>query len=525
MNRRRVLVGGTAAATLGVGLCAPAIAQTRARTLRFVPQANLANPDPVWSTATMATINGLMIWDMLYAIDATLTPKPQMCAGHELSDDQLTWTFTLRDGLVFHDGQPVRSVDCVASIRRWAERHPYGQLLNTRLEAFETPDDRRFRIRLKHPFPPLLYAFGSTSCFVMPERISSTPSSKAITEFVGSGPYRFIADQWISGVKSEYARFERYVPRQEAPDFYSGGKVVHFDRVEWSVQPDPTTAIAALRQGEVDWVEQPLLDLIPGLRKRNGITVQNVDPMGTVYMLVFNQLQPPFNNEKLRRALLPAIDQSEFVQALGEETSFGRTGLGFFPFGSPSASTIGMEALTSPRDLGRAKALIAESGYAGEPIVLLDASDVPGLHALSQVLADLFGRLGLNVRLDTSDLATAVTRRLKRQPVEQGGWSCAPVQWSGLPVANPLSYPLSGTGPSGWIGWATSPEREALRTQWVEATSDSERRRISGEVQREAFRSIPFVPLAQYFQPAAFRSDLADFVRSPFSVFWGVRRT
>lgn len=181
--------------------------------------------------------------------------------------------------------------------------------------------------------------------------------------------------------------------------------------------------------------------------------------------------------------------------------------------------------MTGPRDLARAKALIAESGYGGEPIVLLDASDVPGLHALSEVIHDLFGRLGLNVRMDTSDLATAVARRLKKEPVAQGGWSCAPVQWSGLPVANPLSYPLSGTGPAGWIGWPASPEREALRTQWVEATSEVERSRISGEVQREAFRSIPFVPLAQYFQPAAFRSDLTGFVRSPFSVFWGVRRT
>jgi peptide/nickel transport system substrate-binding protein len=393
------------------------------------------------------------------------------------------------------------------------------------LNEFSVLDNRRFQVRLKQPFPQLLYGFGATSCFMMPERISSAPSSKAITEFIGSGPYRFIADQWVSGVKSEYARFEKYVPREEPPEFYSGGKVVHFDRVQWVVQPDPATAIAALRQGEVDWVEQPLLDLVPSLRKMRGVAVENIDPMGTVYMLVMNQLQPPFNNVKLRRALLAAVDQSEFVQAIvGDEKSLGRVGVGFFPLGSPSASDVGMETLRAPRNMARAKELIAASGYAGEPVVVLEPSDVPGLSAVAQVGADLFKRLGLNVRAETMDLATMVARRTKQEPVEQGGWSCLPVQWSGLPIANPLSFPLSAAGRGGWIGWASSDKREALRVAWLEANSDSERARIAQDVQREAFDSVPFVPVAQYFQPAAYRDNLTGFVRSPFSVFWGVRR-
>jgi peptide/nickel transport system substrate-binding protein len=525
MRRRDFLAGSAAVAgQVATGLPLPAIAQP-SRVLRFVPQANLANPDPVWSTATMATINGLMIWDTLYGVDGTLTPRPQMCAGHELSSDELTWTFTLREGLLFHDNVPVRAIDCVTSIKRWAERHPFGQLLTARLNEIAVLDDRRFQVRLKRPFPPLLYAFGAAACFMMPERVASFPSSKPITEFVGSGPYVFIADQWVSGIKSEYARFDRYVPRQEAPDFYSGGKVVHFDRVHWSVQPDAGTATAALSRGEVDWVEQPLLDLVPSMRKTKGVKVQNIDPMGTVYMLVFNQLQAPFNNEKLRRAILAAVDQSDFVQSIvGDEKELGRTGVGFFPIGSPSASGVGMEALTTPRSLDRARQLVAESGYRGEKIVLMEPGDVAGLSAVSQVAADLFKRLGLNVQAETMDLATMVARRNKKEPVEQGGWSCLPVQWSGLPIANPLSIPLGANGPNGWIGWPTSTERDALRVKWLEAGSDADKKRIAEEVQREAFQSVPFVPVGQYFQPAAFRDNLTGFVRSPFSVFWGVRR-
>jgi peptide/nickel transport system substrate-binding protein len=256
-----------------------------------------------------------------------------------------------------------------------------------------------------------------------------------------------------------------------------------------------------------------------------GVAVENIDPMGTVYMLVMNQLQPPFNNVKLRRALLAAVDQSEFVQAIvGDEKSLGRVGVGFFPLGSPSASDLGMETLRGPRNMARAKDWVAASGYAGEPVVVLEPSDVPGLSAVAQVGADFFKRLGLKVRAETMDLATMVARRTKQGPVEQGGWSCLPVQWSGLPIANPLSFPLSATGRAGWIGWASSDKREALRIAWLEANSDSERARIAQEVQREAFDSVRFVPVAQYFQPAAYRDNLTGFVRSPFSVFWGVWR-
>ena len=525
--RRRDFMMGVAAGGAVSALSTPALVQpAAARILRFVPQANLAHPDPVWSTATMATINGFMIWDTLYGVDRTLTPKPQMCEGSEVSGDGLTWTFTLRDGLMFHDGVPVRAADCVMSIRRWAERNPFGQLLAARMNEIAALDDRRFQIRLKRPYPPMLYALAGTSaCFMMPERMAATPSSKAITEFIGSGPYRFLPDQWVSGVKAEYARFDGYRPRQEAPDCYAGGKVVHFDRVHWSIQPDPATAAAALRTGEVDWVEQPLLDLVPSLKRARGVKVEPFDPMGTVYMLVFNHLQAPFNNEKLRRALLPAVDQADFMRAIvGDQQDLGRIGVGFFPLGSPSASTIGMEALTSPRSIARARELVAASGYAGEPVVLMEPSDVAPLSAVAQVAADLFKKIGLNVRADTMDLATMVARRNKKEPVDQGGWSCFPVQWNGLPVATPLSNPLSASGPNGWIGWPTSPAREALRSEWLDAGSDEERKRVSEAVQREAFASVPFIPACQYYQPAAFRDDLTDFVKSPFSVFWGVRR-
>jgi peptide/nickel transport system substrate-binding protein len=288
-----------------------------------------------------------MVWDTLFGVDTSLTPKPQMLAGHDIAADGLTWTLHLRDSLLFHDGEPVRAIDCVASLCRWAERNAFGQLLNERLAGMRALDDRQIEVRLARPYPLLPYALGATSCFMMPEPIASTPSTTQIKDFIGSGPYHFLPDQWVSGAHAEYARFDRYIPRDEPADGYAGGKVTHFDRVQWLIQPDPATAIAALQTNEIDWVEQPLIDLLPTLQGRPDIRVQTNDPLGTMEMLVFNQLHPPFDNPRLPRALLPAIAQTNFMSAIvGAQTTLARTNIGFFPDGSPYASDTGMPALT-----------------------------------------------------------------------------------------------------------------------------------------------------------------------------------
>jgi len=179
-----------------------------------------------------------MIFDTLYGIDNSLTSRPQMCAGHEVSSDELTWTFTLRDGLLFHDNEPVRAIDCTTSITRWWVKDPFGQYLASLTNEVKPLDDKRFQILLKKPFRQMLYALGAENAFIMPERMAKTPASEQIKEYVGSGPFRFLRDEWISGSHAAWAKNDKYVPRQEPPQYFSGGKIVHFDRVEWLVQKD-----------------------------------------------------------------------------------------------------------------------------------------------------------------------------------------------------------------------------------------------------------------------------------------------
>ncbi|HYZ64578.1 MAG TPA: ABC transporter substrate-binding protein [Acetobacteraceae bacterium] len=516
MKRRDFL-----AVTAAAALARPGLAQG-SRVLRFVPQGNLNNPDPVWTTTTLARNHGLMIWDTLYAVNGKLEPQPQMVEGHEILDDGKTWRFTLRQGLAFHDGEPVRGTDCIASIQRWGKRRGLGQRMLEQTDEMRPVSDRVFEIRMKKPYPLMPTALADW-CFVMPERVAKTSPFEQITDYTGSGPFRFVRDEWVSGSQAVYARNDKYVPRQEPPDGAAGGKVVNFDRVEWRIVPDQATAAAALQSNEVDWVEQPLFDLLPTLRKARGVRVMRNDTVGAIAMVAVNHLHPPFKNPKLRRALLPAIDQQEFMQAAyGEEQDLYRTGVGVFTPGLPMATTAGLEALTGKRDLALAKKLVAESGYGGEKVLLMSPSDYADQQAYSQVFRDLLQKVGVAVEYLSMDWGTLVQRRASREP---GVWNSFCTTYEGMTVANPASHlPLRGNGLEGWFGWPTDPAMEALRDQWFDAPDLAAQRQICDQMQRLAFEHVPFYPIGQRFLPTAVRDHLQDMVKASYPVFWGVRR-
>jgi peptide/nickel transport system substrate-binding protein len=526
MHRRDILKSVASVAALGsAGLGRPAIAQGAAKTLRVVPQANLSSLDPIWTTAGPTINYGYLVFDTLYGIDDRLEAHPQMCAGHEVSPDQLKWTFTLREGLLFHDNEKVRAIDCTTSLARWAVKDPFGQQIASQTEEMKPLDDKRFQIRLKKPFRQMLYGLGARNCFMMPERMAKTPASEQIKESVGSGPYRFLAREWVSGARAACAKFDKYVPRQEPPQYFSGGKVVNVDRVEWIVQPDPATAAAAVQTGEVDWVEVPLIDLLPMLKRAGGVEVKRLDRFGYLGVLAFNHLYPPFDNPKLLRALLPAVDQKAYVRAVvGEQTDLGRYPVGFVTDGTPMANKAGLEVLSGPRDIVVAKKLVAESGYKGEPILLMALTDYPAIGQLAQVTHSLFV-LGLNVEFIAMDFGTMISRRANSSPPGKGGWNSFCTLWGGLSASNPgSSYPLRANGKGGWFGWPTDERLEELRQQWFDAPDLAAQQAICEQIQRRAFEIVPFMPLGQWFQPSAFRKNVTDIVQCYVPLFWGVKK-
>ncbi|MCJ2070628.1 ABC transporter substrate-binding protein [Methylobacterium sp. J-030] len=522
---RRTLIAGAAAA-----LAAPRIAAgADRRTLRFVPRTDLGVLDPIWSSAIITRNHAFMVYDTLYGQNSEFEPSPQMVSGHRIEDDGRLWRLSLRDGLTWHDGERVLARDCVASIRRWGAKDAFGQALMAATDELAAPDDQTILFRLKAPFPFLPHALGKSAAFfpaMMPERLASVGPAKPITEIVGSGPFRYRADERVPGARNVYERFAAYKPREDGVVSRTAGpKRVQFDRVEWITMSDPGTAASALQAGEVDWVDYPVIDLLPMLRTSSGVNVKILDPKGLIGVFRMNHLQPPFDNRRIRRAVLAAFDQSEFMQAVaGDDRSLWRDGVGFFCPDTPLASEAGMAAVTGPRDLAAAKRAIVEAGYKGEPVALIVSSDFPALKAMSDVAAETMRKIGLTVDYQSLDWGTVQQRRYKRDPVDKGGWSAFCTNYEGADLADPAGHlALRTNGPQAWFGWPSDPTIEALRDRWFLAGDLAEQKALAAEIQREAFVSVPYIPLGQFFAPTAYRSDIKDLVDG-FAIFWTVRR-
>jgi peptide/nickel transport system substrate-binding protein len=439
VDRRTFLKSAVGAGALvtAAGLATPAISQrAAARTLRFVPAGDLYNLDPIWNSTYPTRNAALLVWDTLYGVDNTLTPRRQMVEAEEVSADGLTWTFRLRPGLKFHDGEPVRASDAVASINRWTARDSMGQMIKAIENELVAIDDRAFRWALKKPYPKLLLALGKTGtpcCFVMPARIAATDPFRQIGEYVGSGPMRFLRDEWMSGAKAVFEKFADYMPRQEPPSWLAGGKNIVFDRIEWVTIPDPATATAALQNGAVDWLETVLPDVLPVLRKNRNLVTAITDPLGLVGVLSMNHLFPPFNDVQARRAILMALSQEDYMRAyVGDDDSLWKPMPGYFTPGTPLYTDDGGDILKGPRKVEAAKRLLADSGYAGEPVTLMAPQDLAHLKVWGDVTADLLKRLDMEVDLAAVDAGTQAARRLQKSPPHQGGWQMFVTVYSGI---------------------------------------------------------------------------------------------
>jgi peptide/nickel transport system substrate-binding protein len=511
-------------------LPAPALAQTeRSRTLKLVPQAALSVLDPIWTTAAGTQNHGYHIFDTLYGLNAKFEPLPQMAAGHSTSTDGLVWEIRLRDGLKFHDGEPVRAVDCVASLKRWAARDALGQLLAASVDEWQVKDDKTFAIRLKQRFPLMLYALAKPATsvpFIMPARIAATDPMKQVTEMVGSGPYRFLADQYMAGQRAVYAKFDGYVPRQEAPERTSGSKVSHFERVEWTAIPDSATALAALQTGEVDWWEQVLPDMIPILKKDANIKVGNGDPNGYVGLIRFNSSQAPFNNAKLRLAVLSAVKQVDYMGAVTDNDPSAYTLCkSFLPCGTPYGITPAKNRISDTPDLAAARALVKESGYNGEKIVVINPADFPTIRPMGQITHELLRSLGLNSELAETDWGTVLQRRGNRESVEKGGWSIFHTWWQAIGITTPAtSGYLRGQGAGGWFGWYGNASVEDLTKQWLAAETEAERVTLAAAIQNIVAEDVPAVPLGVFNIRTAYRANLTGVVEGCAPFPWSVRR-
>jgi peptide/nickel transport system substrate-binding protein len=518
-----------AAAALALALIPSAGRTAGPTTLRFIPQADLRSIDPIWTTAYVTRNFGYLVFDTLFSLDKDFKPQPQMVDRWTVSDDKLTYGFTLRPGLKWHDGQPVRAADCVASIERWGKRDALGQKLMEAVGEIRAVDDSTFTITLKSPFPLILDALGKLSSnvpFMMPERLAKTDAYQQIPEAIGSGPFKFVKEEWQPGNEAVFVKNPDYVPRTEPPSFAAGGKVAKVDRVEWLYIPDTATAAAALNAGEADWYEQPPADLVPVFAANKDVVVTTVDPLGNHGILRFNHVLPPFDNVKLREAVLNLVDQKDYMRAAAGDPKYWKTCAALFVCGAPLESNAGADALLKGPDLAKAKRLIEEAGYKGERIVLMSATDQPIVHGQALVTLEALRKAGLNVDFQANDWGTLITRRASKEPLDKGGWSIFHT-WAAAPdlFSPAVNIPLRANGDKAWFGWPTDDKIESLIDAWFKATDLAAQKKLAADIQVEAYTNdVPYIPTGQFVIPTAYRKNLDGIIIAPVVFLWNVEK-
>jgi peptide/nickel transport system substrate-binding protein len=512
---------------LSAALMSQAIAA--GKTITAVMHSDLRVIDPGFTTAYITRNHGYMVYDTLLATDSNFKIQPQM-ANWKVSDDKLTYTLTLRDGLKWHDGGPVTAEDCVASLKRWGKNDSMGQKLMDFTASIEAPDAKTIVLKLKEPYGLVLESIGKPSSYVpfmMPKRLAETPNDQQIKEQIGSGPFKFVQAEFQPGVKAVYEKNKDYVPRREPPSWTAGGKVVKVDRVEWITMPDPQTAVNALQSGDIDFMEVPPWDLLPMLAANRDLKVESLNKFGFQTAGRMNFLFPPFDNVKIRRAAFMALNQKDVLDALVGDPKYYRVCGAVFVCGTSLATEEGSESLVKGNGMAEAKKLLAASGYDGTPVVIMAPSDVVTLKAQPIVAAQLLREAGFKVDVQAAVWQTVVTRRTSQKPAREGGWNMFFTNFVSADVVNPIvNFPTSGKGKSGgWFGWPDDPRIEALRDAFARSSSLDDQRKIAAEIQKEVYDQVIYIPLGQYRVANAWRKSLSGVLEGPAPVFWNIDKS
>lgn len=524
MISRRMLLASAAAPAIALSPL-PSFARDDA-TLRVVPSAAPKVLDPVWTTAVETRNHAYMVYDTLFATDDRGAIQPQMVESHTVSNDGKTWVFKLRKGLAFHDGQPVTTEDVLASLARWAKRDPMGQRMYSMLAKAEAVSTDSFRLSFNEPYGLVLESLGKPSSlvpFIMPKRIAETPADKQFAETVGSGPYVFLAQEFRPGERAVYVKNEKYVPRSEPPSGTAGGKLVKVQRVEWVLLKDAQTQVNALLNAEVDVLETVPFEHFNTLKANEVIGLSTVS--GGQYLLRFNHLVPPFNDVRVRRAAMLAMDQQSLLRAQVGVPDLYKTCMSVYPCNSPLASSK-TEIFTEKAQAANARQLLKEAGYDGKPVVLLHATDSAALAKLPPVVAQLLRQAGFTVDLRSMDWGSVVARRAKKDPAENGGWNAFVTYWGSDDAMNPVNYaPLSANGEAGWFGWASDDKMESLRNQYALTADAAKRKALAEAIQVRAFEIGAFAPLGELRRPVAYRKGAINgLLLGTTNVYWNISK-
>ena len=522
MLGNRLLTGtilGAAAAVTMLGLTSASNAQT----LRAAPHANLEVLDPIWTTAYITRSHGYLVYDTLFGMDENFEPQPQMVSEWTVSEDGLVWRFTLRPELRWHDGTDVTAEDCVTSLKRWAARDGLGQSLFELVEEITAEDAMTFTIRLSDPFPRMLHALGKMSSnvpFMMPARIASTPANQPITDPIGSGPFIFALDEWDPQRLAVYLRNADYVPRDEPTSLTAGAKIPFMERIEFLFFDTHEEALEATLAGDIHFFESPSTKVVDRFEDQDIAILEVTDPSGNVGMAVFNHLVAPFDNPDIRRAVLMAMSQEDYMRAALGNQDFWQTCRSIYPCETPYSIETDSTGFMGA-DVEAARQMLADASYDGTEVVIMDPVDSPVISAFTGVTLALFEEMGINVDHQPMTWSELVERRTSRDADDGSAWNMFHTWWIAEDLSDPLRIAFSGDPETGWIGWPDAPELAELRRAFLLADTEEAAAEAAQQVQDKIIGSAHFAILGQFFEPIAFNSAIMGLQR-PIQMYYNL---
>ena len=518
IGRRGIMAGGTALAASGI--IRPREARA-ARPVVAVLESEVVILDPHMITATITRTFGTLVFDTLFGQNEKGEIKPQMLEGYTASADKLTWDFTLRSGLKWHDGEPVTPADCTASLKRWMPRDALGRMLAAATQSLEPTGAATFRLVLKEPFPLLLDVLGKPNAplpVMMPQKIMAEAGDGRIKTIIGSGPFRFVPARWKPGASMILERNQAYVSRPEPADFLAGGKHVKIDELDLRVMPDANTGSNALTAGEIDYMQFLPFETLELLEKNRNLKVFGA--MGIhMYQGNFrlNHAFPPFDNPKVRQVMWKLVDQASILDAIGIPAKYRLDRCdSFFMCDTPYSTLEG--AGVAKYSVADAKRELAASGYKGEPVITMNVAGSISETAC-RVLEQAMQQAGFNVQAQQMDWGTVLARRARRE-----GWSMFPVYSNGTDMLNPLTHFYVAATCGDFPGWSCDQRIPELLKQFTKADGLEAQRKVAAEIQKASYELTPAVMWGQFTRPAGYRNTLKNFIESSYPFFWQVEK-
>ncbi|MCL0101675.1 ABC transporter substrate-binding protein [Dehalococcoidia bacterium] len=487
--------------------------------VRYVPPSEPLGLDPIATTQYMTGHHAQLVYDFLFQYGNDHLPQPQMVDEWSVSPDRLTWTFTLRNGLSFHDGKPVDSEDVVLSLRRWAKKNSYGLLLAQVTNEWRTLDAKTFQLCLNEPFGLLLDALSQPTipAVIMPKREAQLEPNEVAPSNIGSGPFKFAA--WNPGASLSYVRNDEYQPRNEHADGYSGGKHVYIDGVEWRIMPEPPTKIPALEASQADFVDWGPPELYEKIHANPELEVF-YDQHGSSNLTYLNKVVPPFSDVRARQALQIATNQKTYLDAAYPQNSTVAC-KAMFGCGTRWETFVGADEVGAfSGDLGKARELW-DQVYNGRPIRVITPTDRAEYRNLALVTVSLLETLGAKVEAVPIDTPTFASLYRNPEATANGEWHIGHV--GSIQSVDPVTH--SGTNPSFLGGPNIHPRLQELKVAFVKATNESELRAIIDEYQSVNYANPEFIYLGSSKRYKAHRSDLKGVIRAPtrtYQVFWNM---